>query len=206
MPFQPVPNVMAGVMHFQIGGQHAQNTYHYQKTSPASQADCQALANALLNTLWAAHLKALVTPDVALTDFTVTALDSQTAPIAVATPIPGDVNGTGAGTSVPSGSALVATFVTAQRSRNGRGRIYLAGVPSGQMADPIEVASGYLTSFLAALQFLFTIGTAVSATLVVVSRELNKIQRPTGIGIPVTGITADRLVDSQRRRLGGRGT
>lgn len=203
--FQAVPNVMAAVMQYQVAGQECINTFHFRKATPASTADCQTLALAMRDTYWVAHMQPLVTPDVAMGGVFVTALDSPSAPFYGLDFLPPNVNGTGSGMAIPTGSALVATFKTAERSRNGRGRAYISGVPQGKLADPVEVTATYLTDFITAMNSLITIATAISATLVVVSRTLAKLQRPQGVPISVVAITADRYVDSQRRRLFGRG-
>ena len=204
--FQAVPNCIQGQFQFTVAGQQCINNVYYRKATPATQQDCQNLAQALTTTYWVGKLQPLVTPDFFMSSIVATALDSPTAPVSGVDMVAGQTNGTGQGMAVPTGSALVGTMTTAERSRNGRGRIYLAGMPSGQLSNPTEVANNYLLLIIEALGALLTVATATSTALVVVSRIINKVQRPTGVPITVTQITADRYLDSQRRRLHGRGT
>lgn len=203
--FQAVPNVMKAEMPYQVAGQTCLNTFHFLRATPATTTDCQNLATAMRDTYWIANLRPLVTADYFSNGCFVAALDSPSAPFYGLDFVSTVQNGTASGMSVPSGSTLVSTFKTAERSRNGRGRVYISGVPAPQLSDPIEVANSYLTSFITAMSSLLTIATAISATLVVVSRVLAGIPRTTGVPIAVTSVTADRYLDSQRRRLFGRG-
>jgi len=204
--FQAVPNVVSVKMIHQVAGQNCLNTFHFLKATPATLADCQQIATAVRDTYWKAKMQQIVTADVFMESIMATALDSQAAPQFQLFMVPGEQNGVLGGMAVPTGSTLVGSYDTAERSRNGRGRTYVSGMPAQQLADPTEVINTYLTSFIEALSALLTVATAVSGTLVVVSRVLAGIQRPTGVPIPVTAITADRYLDSQRRRLFGRGT
>ena len=204
--FQPVPNTVQAQMQYSVGGQNCLSSVYYRLPTPADQTKCQQIAQAVTTLYWLAQLQPLVTPDFFMSSIVATALDSQQAPTAGVDMIAGQQNGTAQGMSIPSGSTLVGSLVTAERSRNGRGRIYISGIPAGQLSDPINVTNGYITNFITALQAFLEVAVAVSGTLVVVSRFLNKVQRPQGVPITVTQLTADKYIDSQRRRLGGRGT
>jgi hypothetical protein len=204
--FQPVPNTIAVRMVHQVAGQHCLNTFHFLKATPATVTDCQNAATAVRDTYWKAKMQQILTADVFMEKIVATGLDLQTSPQFELVMVAGEQNGALGGMSVPTGSTLVGSYDTAERSRNGRGRTYISGMPAQQLADPIEVINTYLVSFVEALSALLAVATAISGTLVVVSRTIAKVQRPTGVPIPVTGITADKYLDSQRRRLFGRGT
>ena len=204
--FQPVPNVVQAQLQYSVAGQQCINNLYFRRATPASTQDCQDLASAMTTLFWLGKLQPLVTPDFFMKSIVATALDSANAPTFGIDMTAGESNGTGAGMSVPTGSTLVTTFSTAERSRNGRGRIYISGLPAGQLANPTEVANAYLLLFIEAMKALLLVATATSSALVVVSRIINKVQRPTGVPITVTQVTADRYLDSQRRRLAGRGT
>lgn len=203
--FQAVPNTMRGDFHYQVGGQYCISSFYARKATPCTLTDVTDFATALYEDYWVDGLRALVTADFSQNGVNAVALDTPSSPFYGLDGPGGTQNGTAGGMSVPSGSCLVTTFNTAERSRNGRGRVYTSGIPAGELADPIEVASDYLADFITVMSSLITIATALSATLVVVSRWLANVQRSEGVPISITSITADRYLDSQRRRLFGRG-
>lgn len=203
--FQAVPNVMRGDFFYQVGGQFCISSVYMRKATPCDSTDVQDLCVALHDDFWVDGLRPLVTADFSQNGITATALDEPDSAFFGLDPAALTQNGTAGGMSIPSGSCLVTTFKTAERSRNGRGRIYTSGIPAGELADPIEVTSDYLGDFVTVMTSLITIATALSAVLVVVSRYLHNAQRAEGVAIPVTSVVADRYIDSQRRRLFGRG-
>ncbi|AXH79100.1 MAG: hypothetical protein [Circular genetic element sp.] len=203
--FQAVPNVMRADFRYQVGGQYCISSFYARKATPCTFTDVSNFATAMHDDFWVTNLRPLVTSDFSQNGVSGVALDAPDSPFFGLDAAGATQNGTESGMSIPSGSCLVTTFKTAERSRNGRGRVYTSGIPLNKMADPTEVTTDYLADFITAMNSLITIATALSATLVVVSRWLNKVQRSEGVAIPITSITLDRYVDSQRRRLFGRG-
>lgn len=203
--FQAVPNVMRADFNYQVGGQYCVSSMYMRKATSCTLTDVTDFAQALYDDYWVALLRPLVTADFSQNGILVQALDTPSSPFYGLDADGATQNGTHGGMSIPSGSCLVTTFNTAERSRNGRGRIYTSGIPAGELADPVEVDSDFLADFITCMQSLLTIATALSATLVVVSRWLHNVQRDEGVPITITSVTADRYIDSQRRRLFGRG-
>jgi hypothetical protein len=119
--------------------------------------------------------------------------------------LPTPIIGTWTGGVVPANVAICATKYTAGRGRSYRGRMYLPGMPDSQVAGSY-LTSAHLSIVNNNLAFLlsYTVDGAVTP-LVVVSRFHDLAPRGTALVNPVTAITANTRVDSQRRRLPGVG-
>lgn len=106
---------------------------------------------------------------------------------------------------MPNNVALVFTKRTALRGRSFRGRIYHPGLAESQVAGN-QVLSATVTSLLAAYNLLKTLTVGAETwPLVVVSRMHNGVVTNPGETHAVTTIDTDGFIDSQRRRLPGRG-
>jgi hypothetical protein len=108
--------------------------------------------------------------------------------------------------SMPNNVTVSVSFRTALTGRSRRGRNYWLAIPTTQVADNL-VNGSYLEGVLGAYEGMIGLG-AVSAgwQWVVASKYANGAQREQGLTTNVTGVTiVDNIVDSQRRRLPGRG-
>jgi hypothetical protein len=142
---------------------------------------------------------------VTLNEVYTTDLTTQTGPtdtLAYVTPIPGER----AHESLPNNVALTVSFRTAARGRSARGRNYIAGLSDDQVLHntvDASVASGLAAAYNDIPARLEGLGYG----WVVVSKKSGGVPRVAGLARPVTtAIVVDRTVDSQRRRLPGRGT
>jgi hypothetical protein len=114
--------------------------------------------------------------------------------------------GTNVSPALPNSNALVLTKRTALRGRSYRGRIYVPGLIEGQVTAN-AVSSAYQTNYLNFWNGLLTITTTQNSfEMVVFSKKQNGSWLAQGILTPVIGFTTDGQVDSQRRRLPGRGS
>jgi hypothetical protein len=132
-------------------------------------------------------------------------LESETAP-AVERSVTGTC-GLGASPGLPGSVAFVITKVTALRGRSFRGRIYHIGLSEADVTgNTVGVASA--DSILQGwVQYRTAVETASASNMSVVSCEANGVPRLIGVATPVTALVLrDNSVDSQRRRLPGRGT
>jgi hypothetical protein len=108
--------------------------------------------------------------------------------------------------TLPNNVTWAIKFNTANRGRSGRGRNYIIGLTKPKVAanllNPItagQFVDGYLD--------LLTDLAASDWEWVVYSRFEDKVERTTGLAQPVVSVSfADLILDSQRRRLPGRGT
>lgn len=112
--------------------------------------------------------------------------------------------GTGGSVQLPNNVTLCIKWTTENRGRSFRGRTYHVGLTESQVTDNevVAVAMGQFTTAYGAL--LTDLATA-GWPLVIASRYANNQPRITGVATLVTGFSIDPFIDSQRRRLPGRG-
>jgi len=117
------------------------------------------------------------------------------------------------GAYLPANTAVVLTLRTAVRSRSTRGRTFIAAIPSSYMTDSNEISQVAADGYVGAMNAVNTaIGNffspAGSTGLAVVSYYSGKgadgrpALRPVPLSTFITGITCNRRLDTQRRRLG----
>lgn len=120
---------------------------------------------------------------------------------------PGSLAITGA-TAVPTSAALSIKRVTAAVGRGGRGRVYWPIFLNVEFSLPDHVTAARAAAIVAALAaFQVAVeGLVAGSKMVVVSTEFNKLPRVAGVTNPITAWgVPDLLLDTQRRRLLGRG-
>lgn len=120
---------------------------------------------------------------------------------------PGSLSYIGHG-ALPTSAALSVKRVTAAVGRGGRGRVYWPLMLDNECSAPDHVASARAAEIVAALAaFQADVEALVAGSqMVVVSTEFAKAPRVTGVTNHITAWgVPDLLVDSQRRRLLGRG-
>lgn len=188
---------------FTLAGQQIHNIIWAAREAAWTQAQREALAEAI-ETWWGAELKSKMSSQIALAQITVVNQDTASSPSSVRVVSP-TIPGTNVNPAVTAGTALCATLRTDLRGRNYRGRMYLAGLPRTEMNDAVSTGTGILAQIIAALMALKTVIEGLGAVWVVVSKWLNKVPRAGGTKTPITAVSIDQYVDSQRRRLGLRG-
>ena len=117
------------------------------------------------------------------------------------------VVGTSVSPSLPNNVALVITKRTALRGRSFRGRIFHPGLTEAAVLGN-QVPPASVTDLVGIWSTLLTIDLPIAledAVMAVVSRFSEGQPRVTGVTTFVTNLTSDGTVDSQRRRLPGRG-
>jgi hypothetical protein len=123
---------------------------------------------------------------------------------------------TDVGTSTPNiyalGSTFVVSFRTDLRGRSFRGRNYVIGLTE-DMVDGNSLEAGVSEPWRLAYAHLGTLVADIDWTWVVVSRfsgvsgsPPEPTPRVAGVTTPITSVVVvDQFIDSQRRRLSGRG-
>jgi hypothetical protein len=204
MAFIPVSNCLQVKMIYTLGGQRIQNNLYFTLDHEPTATDRANLATAM-HTWWTNQLKPNLTSDIALVEIDVLNLSSSSAPGTQLFISPAEAGTLSATVGMPSGSALVATFRTDLRGRNYRGRNYVGGLSGNALTSPTTYNTTQIANIISA--FAWLMDTAHTALFIwsVVSKFVNKAPRSTGIKIPVTAVTMDSALDSQRRRLLGRG-
>lgn len=202
MAFIPVPNTALVELVYQQSDQITENTLYFEGATPWDATSLTELAEEVRD-WWIAGPRTDTSDSTALRVVRATSLESQSAPgveIAITS------GGLGAETSpaLPNNVTQVTTFITALRGRAYRGRNYRVGMTEN-MTTGNTVDGTYTSSWNTMYVGLNTAVTANSAVHVVVSRQLNNVPRTTGVATPVVSYRTDDTVDSQRRRLPGRG-
>jgi hypothetical protein len=210
MPFVPVENTALVETRMLYDNQKVENTLWVLNDTAWDGASLVELATEV-KSWWDASYAGLVTTGVTLREVVCTDMTTDTGAV-------GSVSGAGSvgtvgGTKMPSNVSLAVSFRTASRGRSFRGRNYLVGLSNSQIEQPNTAASDYIEAVIAAYNdFMSAIDTA-GWTWVVASRfsgvdpdTKQPIPREAGVTTPiVTVVVTDTAIDSQRRRLPGRG-
>jgi hypothetical protein len=205
-PFIPVPNCASVELIYLANGQTLENIIHVHKGSPYSGADLITLRTAVNSwdaATWATQRSAFCT----LQRIRTKALDSLGSPMedfSLPTPRGGAV---GAGT-LPNNVTWCIKLNTGLTGRCFRGRLYFPGITLGHLntGNFNEIAAASGTSIVNALNTLITNLATAGSTVGVVSYMVGGAWRSTGVFTAATGWSSiDLHLDSQRRRLTGRG-
>jgi hypothetical protein len=203
MAFIPVPNVVLAEIRMTLDFQRVENTLYFEFPAAPAPSDLVNLGDDLL--AWYTALMApLQSSFVALREIYLTDLTSSTGPthsVSPATLVTGGITGE----VEPSNVTIATSFRTNQRGRSFRGRNYFVGVAAAQLAQN-TFTPAFITSLKNVYDQLPASLPLSDATWVVVSRFSNNAPRVAGIATPVSAVVVvDPTVDSQRRRLPGRG-
>lgn len=203
MPFQPVAATALAELIFSLDGQIVENTLYFRKPNDYDVTGLQDLAERLRD-WWIALPAANIADACSLTAVKCTALHDQTGPqytLTAGLPVTGEVPSD----PVPNNSAFVVTFRTALIGRSFRGRNYIAGIP--ETYTSISRLSNTIATYFRDSYAGIPAAVGVGHLWVVVSRTVNGVvQMPTALTSPITTVDViDNVMDSQRRRLPGRG-
>jgi hypothetical protein len=211
MPFVPVAQTALVELRMLCAGQHVENTIYALAPDPFDPSSLTSLANTV-KAWWIAEMAPLLSDIVSLEEVVATDLTTATGG---QVSISGDHElGTQIGGAAPNGSTFTVSFRTAERGRAFRGRNYIVGLPLEQLSDTNHVQSSWATDLITAYEALKTALVAADFIWVVVSR-FHGVDTVTGHPIPraaglithvLSVLVTDFVIDSQRRRLPGRGT
>lgn len=204
MPFVPAANTLQAELRYNYGSSLAENVLYFQGSAGVTVALATTLGNNLIG-WWNTNFKARMPTQVVLREVYVTDLTTQTSfTVSVTTGLPSA--GTALQDPLPFNCALCVSLRTANRGRSGRGRNYVLGLLETEVSAN-TVASTTVSPTLTAYGLLVGAGTFTPGLqLVIVSRFTNKLPRANALVQPVTNaVILDSVVDSQRRRLPGRG-
>lgn len=206
-PFVPVTNVLQVEFRYRVFSQNVENVMYFGSEDLEMVWD-SAKADDLMDAIeveWGVTYEPLVCTDVVLTELYCTDLSSETAPTYNKVL---NLTGTHLGSSLPTGSTFTTTFVTQGRGRSSRGRNYWIALPENEVVGN-QVDADYQGSILSWYGNLASTLQLLTPPIVqyVVSRFSEGAWRTNGLAQLVTAYrSADLNVDSQRRRLSGRGS
>lgn len=202
MAFQPAPGIWEADVNMLVDGQICQNTLYFNRnTAPASVPGALALATAI-ELWWADNYAPLVSSVVRLRDVEVKDLEAQGGPAAL---VPSTADGDGASPMMPNNVTWVVKFTTGSTGRSQRGRNYVVGLMEGSVVNN-QINELLADQFVAAYQVLLGIATDLNLDWCILSRRAGNAERDVGLGFKILAVTyTDLTIDSQRRRLPGRG-
>lgn len=204
MPFIPAIFTVEAEFRYLQSGQKTENRLFFEYVSDPSVSDMETLGAQLLD-WWDDNLKPLQNTLTSLREIYITNLTTGFSPTVSIVPSTGNT-GTLAGSVLPNNSTITISFRTEGRGRSSRGRNYAVG-----LVEPVLGVGGQtvLQSFaddLAAAYNVLTTPPATDWTWSIVSFYTNGVPRAEGLVIPVqSAVVVDLDLDSQRRRLPGRG-
>lgn len=202
MAFVPVPDTVQVETVFNYNSEIVENVYHCQFQVAYDENDIANLLDTF-RTWWSTNMVPLVPDALDLINLIGTDQDSQTGPrVEDATGLP--ISGGSADVPMPGNVTLAVRWLTGQRGRSFRGRTFHVGLGEGAVTGN-EVNAAKVSDLTTAYAQLLTDLSTFGAPLVVASRFANGAPRVTGVATLVTSVFIDSSVDSQRRRLAGRG-
>lgn len=203
--FIPVPNVASVELIYTYGGIVCENVFNVQKGSNYSASDLVALRG-VVDTWDNSSWKTYRTSGCLLARIRTRARNAADAPYedyALPTPRAGTTTG---GVALPANVTYCVKLATGNAGRSMRGRLYTPGLNSQFIGTTPQEASGtYSNNVVASLNALKTALATAGHTLGVVSYYSGG-WRSEGVFTAATGwVAVDLHLDSQRRRLAGRG-
>jgi hypothetical protein len=212
MPFVPVPNTVAVDVVYELDSQSIENTLYFSKATAVAPEDLAALVEKVNETI-RGNLIPLLSNVIHLLRVVGTLLDVVEGLVYVSTtslPLAGGISEE----PVPSNVAGCISLRTGLSGRSFRGRNYIPAIPNS-LVSLNTMSSVFTTDVEGAYAQLRTNVDEIGWTHVIVSRfsgftivDSRKVPTPReeGIATPViNSFFVDATVDSQRRRLPGRG-
>lgn len=203
MPFIPILNTVQAELVYTWNQQTCQNVLHFEASGSLSVDNMLELGAHLVD-WYDVHMQPLHHNSCRLNTIRLTDMTVEFAPAldyTVSLPLVGTIGGN----SMPNNVSLSLTKRTIYRGRNYRGRVYQVGLAEEQV-DGNTVLSGPVGALIAAWeQLLAFTTTSESWEMVVASKYQGNVARPEAVTTPVINFSSDGIVDSQRRRLPGRG-
>lgn len=203
-PYIPVINTVKTELVYTVLDEIVENVLHFVKTTPWTLTDL-ATFGAQVKGAWNSNIKQNQSTDCSLIKIRLTDLTTASSPgIEYVTGLP--ITGT-IGNGVENGAQTVATkFLTPGRGRSHRGRAYNVGMPDNTVTNN-RITDAYAQDLTDGWEGFRAdiLGDTLAAIQVVVSYCQGKSWLEEGIPYEVVATSTDVWVDSQRRRLHGRG-
>lgn len=201
-PFIPVENALKVEMRYILYGQKCENVFYVDRGSQAIEVAMDALFP-IVKTWWSTLVKPHISDFCSLSEVKITDMSAGDGPATTYTAgLP--IAGTFMAGALPGNVTVAVKLNSTYRGRNSTGRQFLVGLPpDAVVADQIEPV--YQGAIKAAYEALLAALTGGDFGMIVVSFVIDKVLRTVGLKSPVASITIDNNLDSQRRRLAGRG-
>lgn len=202
MAFVPSENTYRVELRYLYDGQKCVNVFHVNYALGSGPDHFVAIADIFKD--WMVGLKAFQPSTCSLRTIAITDLNEENGESReIGTGLP--IVGTGATAQLPNNVTIAVKWTTGQSGRSFRGRTYHIGLCEGNVvANRLDdVTVGYMTT---SYNYLLSALATEGYVLVVRSIILNGGPRFAGVQTPILNATIDPTLDSQRRRLPGRGS
>jgi hypothetical protein len=203
MPSPLFANTAEFEIRYLIDLQRVENTLYFLSSTPYSLSTLQDACNALSES-WITNIMPLLADGLFLIETFGRDLSVGEGAEAT-TPAPSNTHGA-FGVQVSNNVSFCVSFRSGVAGRSNRGRNYLPGIPAAALATANTFDTGWVGDILSAYSAVATDMSDLGFQHVIASRYHNGVVRPSGQTQNVTSYLAvDNIVDSQRRRLPGRG-
>lgn len=204
MPFIPVPNTVQAELRFLSAGQRFENILYFQPIEELNVPQMLLLATSLA-AWWSQTIASVINANVRLNEVYITDLTTASSPTLTYVP-PTPLTGLNNSPVLPFNVAPSVSFRTLGRGRSSRGRNYITGLCEDEVQENSVIQGVADTLVEGYNNLLDPANIAQSFEWGVVSRFTGKAPRAQGLFQPiVSAVMTDLFVDSQRRRLPGRG-
>lgn len=202
-PYIPVINTAKVELFMRSDGQQIANVFHVLSSVAFNPVSLAEVVSAFEEWCVGNYFPA-IGAQVTLNSIKATDLSSESGSVYEKTPDEALAGGVTGGEAFPNNSTVVLKWLTSQRGRSYRGRTYVPGMRSSIASINTLLPTPYAAIVAAASQ-LWSQVRAAGWDLAVVSYCNGKEWRTTGVATPIVSWALDETLDSQRRRLPGRG-
>jgi len=205
--FQPVPKTIEAKTFYTLGGQEIVNSFYAQTTTAVTDAMVAEIAD-IVGTWVTTHLLPALSSSVTYNRTIATDLSSEGSFQTINATGGGSVGG-GFAMTAPNNEAIAVHRQTGRSGKYQKSRIYLFGLADDNMSDFNHLGTAAAAAILSIMEDLDAAITAgVEATYITgyPQRVLDGVRLLVANFIQSTGWSfVDLVLDSQRRRLPGRG-
>jgi hypothetical protein len=202
MAFQAAPKSAMVQLVMVEQGQRVENVFHVSAPTDFD-VPMLSLIPPEIKSWWAAQGHLARSTEVAPTLIIVTALHSVGAP-AIEVDWSDGVTGADVAQALPMNVTVAVSLHTGIRGRSFNGRLYHIGLTAAMVVDS-QLQEVMKPIILSQYQNLVSRLAGLETPMSILSRVSGKALRATAIATVVTTVTLDGTLDSQRRRLPGRG-
>jgi hypothetical protein len=205
MAFVGKDNCVQANLRFTQDEQLMENTLYFEYKGGTLDVPAMVVLGDDLITWWLTSVGAHLVTALTFREIYLTDLSSKTAPTAtVTTGLPAQASV--AQNSLPNNSAACISFRSAGRGRSSRGRNYIPAISEASVIGN-SISAALQANLVAGYEDLMDAATYTDDwTWIVYSRFENGLPRAEALIAPVDAVVfTDNIIDSQRRRLPGRG-
>lgn len=204
MVFIPTLNACKIEVRQSLFGQNIENTLYFQHLGTIDTPDMEALGSYVEEWFTEQVMTGNLSVDLIYRETVVTELTTDSSPSLTINTAAG-FTGTNITAGLPGNVAFSVSFRTNARGRSARGRNYVAGIPESVVTGN-AVQPSFANSLVTGYKYL-TVTPLAEWTWGVLSLQEDLQPREFGLMREITNVVyADLWIDSQRRRLTGRGT